>query len=190
MMWFQFGLTDLQVDKVAFLTSPTMCEKTMLTRVVVSYCIQHYCSIKDGNKDDQKVSGKLKSIFSHSDFTPCVCWCSLIVTTEKQQHILVLYEHLFFFFLIGFDDNDLKWAVTVSLLRSSENHYEAKLFVCRCWSLKDCCWLIAASVAGGCSPCLGCILQWLDLPRPQTCGNAALTSLFTCDVWTNQRDEL
>lgn len=165
-MWFHFGLDDLQVDKVPFLTSPTIC-----------YWL---C------KDDQKVSAKLKSIFSQ-----CVCWCSLIVTTDKEQHILVLYERLFFFFLFNrMRQQWLEVSCNRFIIAQLWKSLWAELFVCRCWSLKDCCWLIAASLAGGCSPCMGCTLQWLDLPRPQTCGNAALTSWLTCDVWTNQRDKL
>lgn len=47
------------------------------------------------------------------------------------------------------------------LLRSAELGCKGKLFACHCWSLKDCCWLILVSVAGGCSPCLCFILQCL-----------------------------
>lgn len=96
----------------------------------------------------------------------------------------------FVFFLIGFGDSDSKWAVTVWLLRRAERDRKGKLFACRCWSLRDCCWLIAASAAGGCSPCLCFILRWFDHPRPQTCGNAALPSWFACGFWANQRDKL
>lgn len=57
-----------------------------------------------------------------------------------------------------------RWWLELSwncLLRSAELGCKGKLFACHCWSLKDCCWLILVSVAGGCSPCLCFILQRL-----------------------------